>query len=201
MPSRRPVAIALATSAFYAGIFVTNAHAEMHYVRVTLVTGQQITITVDIPPGTPVEQLQIPGLPAPVSSIVDLGSTESTPSPTATAPPVVAVTVTPTPTATPTATPTPGSKSGNGSTGKKKKAKTKTQAKTEDTSSESEDDDANKATGQANTESLTGKVPTPTPEPTTVPDDQAQPPARDNPTFSLAKPGAAKPGVPNFFID
>ena len=84
MPSRRPVAIALATSAFYAGIFVTNAHAEMHYVRVTLVTGQQITITVDIPPGTPVEQLQIPGLPAPVSSIVDLGSTESTPSPTAT---------------------------------------------------------------------------------------------------------------------
>src|SRR5262245_54144324 len=64
MPSTRPVAIALATSAFYAGIFVTNAHAEMHYVRVTLVTGQQLTITVDIPPGTPVDQLQIPGLPA-----------------------------------------------------------------------------------------------------------------------------------------
>src|SRR5690348_5207243 len=79
MPSTRPVAIALATSAFYAGIFVTNAHAEMHYVRVTLTTGQQLTITVDIPPGTPVEQLQIPGLPAPVQSIVDLGSTESTP--------------------------------------------------------------------------------------------------------------------------
>src|SRR3954453_6653443 len=137
MPSRRPVAIALATSAFYAGIFVTNASAEMHYVRVTLVTGQQITITVDIPPGTPVDQLQIPGLPAPVSPIVDLGSVESTPSPTATAPPVVAVTVTPTPTATPTAQPTatPGSKSGSGSTGKKKtKTKTKTQAKTEDTS-------------------------------------------------------------------
>src|SRR3954469_23169419 len=110
LTSRRPIAVALATSAFYAGIFVTSAHAEMHYVRVTLVTGQQITITVEIPPGTPVDQLQIPGLPAPVSSIVDLGSTESTPSPTATAPPVVAVTVTPTPTATPTAPPTPGSK-------------------------------------------------------------------------------------------
>ena len=41
MKPRRPVAIALATSAFYAGIFVTNAHAEMHYVRVTLTTGQQ----------------------------------------------------------------------------------------------------------------------------------------------------------------
>ena len=76
-PSRRPLAVALAASAFYAGVFVTAAHAEMHYVRVTLVTGQQLTITVEIPPGTPVDQLQIPGLPAPVSSIVDLGSTET----------------------------------------------------------------------------------------------------------------------------
>src|SRR3954465_15573739 len=103
MPPRRPVAIALATSAFYAGIFVTTAHAEMHYVRVTLTTGQQITITVDIPPATPVEQLQIPGLPAPGASIVDLGSAEGPPSPTANPPPVVHVTVTPPP--TPTATP------------------------------------------------------------------------------------------------
>ena len=70
MNQRRPFAIALATSAFYAGIFVTNAHAEMHYLRVTLVTGQQITVTADIPPGTPVDQIQIPGLPAPISSIV-----------------------------------------------------------------------------------------------------------------------------------
>ena len=38
MTSRRPIAIALAASAFYAGVFVTAAHAEMHYVRVTLVT-------------------------------------------------------------------------------------------------------------------------------------------------------------------
>ncbi len=125
MTSRRPVAIALAASAFYAGIFVTTAHAEMHYVRVTLTTGQQITITVDIPPGTPVDQLQIPGLPAPIASIVDLGSTDSTPTPTAA--PTVAVTVaptaTPTPTATakPTATATPGSKTGK--TGKKKKSR------------------------------------------------------------------------------
>ena len=92
MTSRRPFAIALAASAFYAGIFVTTANAEMHYVRVTLVTGQQLTITVDIPPGTPVDQLQIPGLPAPIASIVDLGSTDSTPTPTAA--PTVAATPT-----------------------------------------------------------------------------------------------------------
>src|SRR3954470_14798064 len=104
MTSRKPIAIALATSAIYVG-FVATAHAEMHYVRVTLVTGQQLTVTVDVPPGTPVAALQIPGLPAPVSSIVDLGSVESTPSPTATAPPVVKATVTPIP--TPKATPKP----------------------------------------------------------------------------------------------
>jgi hypothetical protein len=34
-----------------------------------------------------------------------------------------------------------------------------------------------------------------------VPDDQVQPPTEDDPTFSRATPGAAKPGVPNFFID
>ena len=87
MTSRRPLAIALAASAFYAGVFVTAAQAEMHYVRVTLVTGQQLTITVEVPPGTPVDQLQIPGLPAAVASIVDLGSTETTPTPTATTAP------------------------------------------------------------------------------------------------------------------
>ena len=93
-PSRRPLAVALAASAFYAGVFVTAAHAEMHYVRVTLVTGQQLTITVEVPPGTPVDQIQIPGLPAAVSSIVDLGSTETTPTPTATQAPTVTATPT-----------------------------------------------------------------------------------------------------------
>src|SRR3954452_25169607 len=123
-PSSRPLAVALAASAFYAGVFVTAAHADEHYVRVTLVTGQEMTITVDVPAGTPVDQLQIPGLPAAVSSIVDLGSTETTPTPTATQAP----TVTSTPTASPTATATPENQNGgsgkakDGGAKKKKKA-------------------------------------------------------------------------------
>src|SRR5690349_4597520 len=197
MTSRRPIAIALTASAFYAGIFVTSAHAEMHYVRVTLENGQQLTITVDIPPGTPVDQLQIPGLPAPIASIVDLGSTDSTPTPTAA--PTVAVTVEPTATAAPTASPKPTSTSTpdshTGKTGEKTKTKTKTKAK------DKTDETVTTAKGEANTESLTGKVATPTPTPTPVPDNQATPPATSDPTFSLAQPGAAKPGVPNFFID
>src|SRR5829696_6586677 len=115
MTSRHPIAVALVASAFYAGVFVTAAQADMHYVRVTLVTGQQLTITVDIPAGTPVEQVQIPGLPAPVASIVDLGSVESTPSPTATSAPV---TNDPAPTETASGTPAPSSETGKtGSTG------------------------------------------------------------------------------------
>src|ERR1700742_164701 len=113
MTPRRPVAIALAASALYAGVLVAEAHAELHYVRVTLVTGQQLTVTVDIPPGTPVDQVQIPGLPAPISSIVDLGSAEGTP----TATPTVSVTLTPTatPTASSTATPSPTQAGNQGS--------------------------------------------------------------------------------------
>jgi hypothetical protein len=189
MTSRRPIAIALAASAFYAGVFVTAAHAEMHYVRVTLVTGQQLTITVEVPAGSSVDQLQIPGLPAPVASIVDLGSTETTPTPTATTAPTVTVQPTPTSTATPSPTATPDGAKSDGDSGK---TKTDTTKKVDET--------AGKATGgSANTESLTGKVEeaaTPTPTP-----DTAQPPAESNPTYSLAEPGAAKIGVPNFFID
>ncbi len=199
MTPRRPIAIALAASAFYAGIFVTNANAQMHYVRVTLVTGQQLTITVDIPPGTPLDQLQIPGLPAPIASIVDLGSTDSTPTPTATASPTVQPTATATPTPAPSASATPKPK--DGKTGKGDKP-----AKKDPVAEEPEKEDgSNTAKGDANTQSLTGKVatptPTPTPSPTPVPDSQVDPPTQDNPTFSLAEPGAAKAGVPNFFID
>src|SRR3954468_14469778 len=206
-PSSRPLAVALAASAFYAGVFVTAAHAEMHYVRVTLVTGQQLTVTVEVPAGTPVEQIQIPGLPAAVSSIVDLGSTETTPTPTATTAPTVTVQPTPTQTAKPTATPDDDAK-GDGGSGKVKDRTDKPVKKP----GKKPEEPANKATGGANTQSLSGKVEeakTPAPAPDADADagprpgaaDHAQPPAENNPTYSLAEPGAAKIGVPNFFID
>src|SRR3954453_7086673 len=121
----RPIAIALAASALYSGMLVATAHAETHYVRVTLVTGQQLTVTVDVPPGTPVSQVAIPGLPAPVSSIVDLGAVEGTPSPTAIAPPTVSVepTATATPAPAPSASATPDSGSQSGSAPEKAKKK------------------------------------------------------------------------------
>jgi hypothetical protein len=200
-PSRRPLAVALAASVFYAGVFVAAAQAEMHYVRVTLVTGQQLTITVEVPPGTAVDQIQIPGLPAPVASIVDLGSTETTPTPTATTAPTATATPTQSATASPTATSTPESQSGG--SGKTKDAVGKTRKKVKEKTKEA----TNKAAGDANTESLTGKVEEPAKE--TADDDdaaadgdtQAQAPAQNDPSYTVAEPGAAKIGVPNFFID
>ncbi len=205
MTSRRPIAIALAASALYAGVFVTAAQADQHYVRVTLVTGQQLTITVEVPEGTPVDQLQIPGLPAAVASIVDLGSTETTPTPTATTAPTV--TATPTQTATATPTTTPENRAGGTAKSKQKsgKAREKATEQVEETT-EKKEAATNQSSGDANTESLTGKVEQPKPDPTPAArddedDSQAQPPAQSDPSYSLAEPGAAKIGVPNFFID
>ncbi|MBE2318267.1 lytic murein transglycosylase [Solirubrobacter sp. CPCC 204708] len=135
-----------------------------------------------------------------MASIVDLGSTDSTPTPTATASPTVQPTATATPTPTPSAT--PGSKKGKTESKKDSKDKPAEDPVTEDTQQAAEEqENANKASGDANTESLTGKVATPTPTPTPVPDSQVDPPSQDDPTFSLAEPGPAKAGVPNFFID
>ena len=87
----RKLLIALAAAALYAVVLVASASAEMHRVQVTLVTGQVITVTVDVPPGTPVQQVQIPGLPAPVQDIVDLGPVATpTPVPVPTVPAVPA---------------------------------------------------------------------------------------------------------------
>jgi hypothetical protein len=103
----RKLLIAFLATALYAVVFVASAAAEMHRVQVTLVTGQVMTVTVDVPPGTPVEQVQIPGLPAAVQQVVDLG-------PVAT--PTATPTTTPTPeaTETPDATPTPANQQGGG---------------------------------------------------------------------------------------
>ena len=87
MTSRKLLTIATASAALYAVVLVASASAALHRVQVTLVTGQTLTLTVDVPPGTPVQQVQIPDLPAPVQEIVDLGPVE-TPTPEPTAPPV-----------------------------------------------------------------------------------------------------------------
>ena len=61
---------------------VVPASAEPHRVSVTLVTGETLTLIVDVPPGSPVGSAQLPDLPAPVASVTDLGPAV-TPTPSA----------------------------------------------------------------------------------------------------------------------
>jgi len=110
MNSRKLLGIALAATALYAGVLVASASAELHRVQVTLITGQVLTVTVDVPAGTPVQQVQIPGLPAPVQNIVDLGPVATpTPIPTPTVPKVPDL-----PNVKVPSVPTPGNQHGGG---------------------------------------------------------------------------------------
>src|SRR3954463_6810139 len=75
----RTLLIALIAAALYAAVLTASASADQHRVRVTLVTGQVLVITVNVPPGGSVAG-SLPPLGAPVQSVVDLGPV-ATPTP------------------------------------------------------------------------------------------------------------------------
>src|SRR3954447_17004492 len=58
----------------------TPASATPRTFVVTLVGGAQVTVTVDVPPGTPVDQITFPGLDLPVVSVQEVTPAE-TPAP------------------------------------------------------------------------------------------------------------------------
>jgi len=205
---RRKLVIALAAAATF-GVLVVPASAELHRVSVTLVTGQTLTMTVDVPPGTAVESIQIPGLPAPVQSITDLGPA---PTPTPIPQPTATPTVPPAPAApspTPNApSPTPDAPSAPRSNGSGDD-RGSTAPLAPNRGSGSNGGARRDRTGAAlpNSESLTGVLEDATKKakkqvdrknPTRHTDGS---PTLDNPTLSLAVPGPAPIGVPNFFIE
>jgi hypothetical protein len=195
---RRKLVITLAAAAAF-GFLVVPASAELHRVTVTLVTGQTLTLTVDVPPGASVETIEIPGLPAPVQSIVDHGTVATpTPTPSATATPGQTSTPTPTPTESPSGNdqrqdgslaPARGDKGGGGK----------------------DKGEGSPNIGEPNAEALEGALeePAEVDKPDTEKQvDESDPtrntdgsPTLDNPTLSLAEPGPAPIGVPNFFIE
>ena len=81
---RGPLVTGLAVGA---AIFAvpSSAGATPRTVTVTLLGGAQITVTVDVPPGTPLDQIRIPGLQGPIVGISDSGPVAS-PAPPAPAP-------------------------------------------------------------------------------------------------------------------
>src|SRR3954447_25228245 len=66
----------VATAIFGAGaaasVLPASAPADPRTLVVTLATGQTITVTVDVPPGTPVDQIKIPGVSTPIVGVSEV---------------------------------------------------------------------------------------------------------------------------------
>jgi hypothetical protein len=193
---RRQLVIALSAAALF-GLAAVPASAELRRVAVTLVTGQTVEVTVDVPPGASVQSVALPAMPAPVASVTDLGpaapAATATPSPTATA--------TPSPTATPAA---PNVGAGTGSTG----ARAKKKGKEEQEQTDKAKPKRAKKPADANTQSGSGTLEPPADDAAGAKDGADAPtknrdgsPTLQNPTVSVATPGPARIGVPNFFIE
>src|SRR4051794_24528849 len=186
--NKRKLLIALLVAGLFSaglGMGVFPASADQRTFVVTLVTGQQVTVTMDVPAGTPLDQIHPPGITTPIASIVEV-----------TAPPAdsgapVSVTTTTTPTssstpapsgdqAAPEAAPQSSNQSGEKTTGHKTH-KAQAQVETQVGGLKVVDHRAGK-------KNATNRNPDGTPTDT-------------NPTFSFALPGPAPIGVPNFFIE
>jgi len=184
------------------GAAVMPASADLRMLSVTLLGGKQTTVTVDVPRGTPLDKIQIPRLGSPITGIKDLGPV---PVPTVVAP---QLTPTPTPTSGPSATPTP-TPSGKPSPRPQGQSKQPTSSK-RTPRAKKDKGDPDRTNAQVGTDGVVG---------TDISDatrerrakkkiDRANrgrntdgTPTLDNPAFTLATPGAAPIGVPNFFID
>src|SRR5687767_1383120 len=70
--TRRKLAIAIAAGAAGFSAAVLPASAELRTLTVTLLGGAQITVTVDVPPGTPLDQITIPNVSTPIIGVTEI---------------------------------------------------------------------------------------------------------------------------------
>ncbi|MGE4427239.1 MAG: hypothetical protein AB7G37_12370, partial [Solirubrobacteraceae bacterium] len=208
--SKRKLLVGLSTAGVVAtGFGATGlAGAEVRTLAVTLQGGKVVQVSVDVPPGTPISQIPLPDLGAPVIQVSEAGAapagtTQSTTAPGETAPatpPAATGTATsPTPPAT---TPTPeGALSAHrgtddsggdgreaakaaGDRDERERKRAARRAKTDGTKA-TRDDASGATTDEDADEPLEG---------TDVPERSAA-------GFAESVPGPAAVGVPNFFID
>jgi hypothetical protein len=182
-----------------------TASAEQRTLLVTLLGGAQMTVTVDVPPGTPVDQIKIPGVTTPIVSVQDITPQQAAPAPPAQAPaqdPAPASPPAPADDANKPSSSPNGSAKDNSATAPTQEPKAAKQVTQETTGKiqkaqppvepEKKATDPSKTdkskSDTANKDANVGRQPDGTPTPA-------------NPTFSEALPGPAPLGVPNFFID
>jgi hypothetical protein len=169
---RRKIFLSAITLALFVAGFVAAtwpAFAELRTITVTLVGGQQIVTTVDVPPGTPTDQIKLPEISAPIAGIHDGSGNGSSPKSGGTTGP----------------TGTTGATGGTGTTGP-------TKGKPRKRSRNS----PGRFLGETNAQ------PGVEPSPAKSGDRQVDgTPTDNNPTLTLALPGPAPIGVPNFVIN
>jgi murein DD-endopeptidase MepM/ murein hydrolase activator NlpD len=214
---KRKLLIGLATAGLLVagfGAATMPASAEQRTLLVTLLGGAQITVTVDVPPGTPTSQITIPGVTTPIVGVQDITPAQPAPAPAPSQPPVQ-VQVDP-----------------SGAQKKPAPSSSSSPSSTPSTSSSGDQGDSSSPAkptqeplaGQQAQQQTTGKLRKPEApvEAVKKAKDDAEKKAKDaadkalqdaglrqpdgqptlgNPTLSEALPGPAPIGVPNFFID
>ncbi len=199
---KRKLLIGLATAgAFSAGFGATvlPASAELRTLNVTLLGGQTLQVTVDVPPGTPVDQIAIPGVTLPIVSISEVGGPAPAPAPAPSVGPAPAPGASPDPSGATSPAPeagdvpqvgsAPGEQAITGNTERRPRAK-------KDTTEEEAEEEAKQ------TAALAEKAAADALKRAGAPERQADgTPTSVNPTYSFSIPGAAPIGVPNFFIE
>lgn len=166
------------------------ASAQNRRLMVRLVTGKTIVVDVDVPPGTPLDAIKIPGVSAGIVSITDI--TPAAPPPATKPSPS-----SPAPRPAPKRKSTPGGKTAPKPSPKKRngrKPKHELDGSGHRPSKKKKTDPAK--TAPQNKKSA--KKPAPKKQ---APRAAGGAPTPANPTFSDALPGPAPIGVPNFFID
>ncbi|MCW3066200.1 MAG: peptidoglycan DD-metalloendopeptidase family protein, partial [Solirubrobacterales bacterium] len=167
------VSVAMCTGGFM--VAVRPASAEKRTITVTLLGGGHLTLTVDVPPGTPLDQIKLPSIHLPIIGISESGPPPP-PATTAPATPTPAQPAAPSPTPVKTAPATRQRSSGT------RKRRSVIHVATPATPG------AGQPTAGVRVKPPAARTPQGAPTPA-------------NPTFSLATPGPAAIGVPNFFIE
>jgi len=211
---KRKLLIGLATAGlFLAGFSAATmpASAEQRTLLVTLLGGAQVTVTVDVPPGTPVDQIKIPGVTTPIVAVQDI-TPQQQPAPTTTQPPAqVQVNPNGSQPSQPSSSSGSGSGSGSdsGSTSSDKGGSSNTPTQQPQAGQQAQQQTTGKvrkpeAPVEAAKKAAEKKAKDAADKAKDVADGLRQPdgqPTAANPTLSEALPGPAPIGVPNFFID
>jgi hypothetical protein len=169
--------------------WIPSASAEQCTVTVTLLTGQRLTFSVNVPPGTPPASM-VPSGTGPVKTVTASCSKSST-----------STGSTSTGTTTTSKNPPPTHKhhgSGGGSSGSKHSHGGGGTKKKGGSGSGHHGGSKGKSGNGNGGSSTTKKKSSPKPPP---PTGKGGVPTPSNPTFSFSVPGPAPLGVPNFFID